>query len=348
MINVSEISLSSTATIKDALKLIDHGAVKIALIVDKNNHLLGTLSDGDVRRGLLKKKTLEHSIEDIYYKNPVCANENDSRDTLLNLIAKHKISQIPIIDKNKKIVDLFVLDDNLSTKQYKNTVVLMVGGLGTRLRPLTENTPKPMLEVGGKPILLTIVEGFVKSGFTNITMCLGYKSNVIQDFFQDGSKFGVEIEYISEDKEMGTVGALTLLKQKPKEAFFVMNGDLLTNFNYEQMLEFHESHNSKATMCVREYDFQVPYGVVNINNEDIVSIEEKPVHSFFVNAGIYLLEPECIDLIPNDEFYDMPTLIEKIIASKRKVVSFPVREYWLDVGRMDEFKKANQDIELLK
>jgi NDP-sugar pyrophosphorylase family protein len=205
-----------------------------------------------------------------------------------------------------------------------------------------------MLEVGGKPILLNIVEGLAKNGFTNLIMCLGYKSNVIQDFFQSGSDFGVQIEYIVEDKKMGTVGALTLLKQRPSETFFVMNGDLLTNFNYEQMLEFHEFHNSKATMCVREYDFQVPYGVVNLNNEDIVSIEEKPVHNFFVNAGIYLLEPECIDLIPSDEFYDMPSLIEKIIASKRKVVSFPVREYWLDVGRMDEFKKANQDIELLK
>jgi len=348
MINIVEISLSPTATIKDALRLIDHGAVKIALIVDKDNHLLGTLSDGDIRRGLLRKKILEDSIEDIYFKNPVCAYKNDSRDTLLNLIAQHKISQIPIIDKNKKIVDLFVLDDNLSIKQYKNTVVIMVGGLGTRLRPLTENIPKPMLEVGGKPILLNIVEGLAKNGFTNLIMCLGYKSNVIQDFFQNGSDFGVEIEYIVEDKKMGTVGALTLLKQKPNETFFVMNGDLLTNFNYEQMLDFHNFHNSKATMCVREYDFQVPYGVVNLNNEDIVSIEEKPVHSFFVNAGIYLFEPECIDLIPNNEFYDMPSLIEKIIATKRKVVSFPVREYWLDVGRMDEFKKANHDIEFLK
>ena len=241
MINVLNISLSPTATVKDALKLIDDGAVKIALIVDQQKHLLGTLSDGDIRRGLLRKKTLNDTIEDIYFKSPICANENDSKEILLNLSAKHKVNQIPIINDNKQIIGLFVLDDNLSTKQHENTVVLMVGGLGTRLRPLTENTPKPMLEVGGKPILLTIVEGFAKSGFTNITMCLGYKSNVIQDFFQDGSKFGVEIEYIEEDKEMGTVGALTLLKQKPKEAFFVMNGDLLTNFNYEQMLEFHES-----------------------------------------------------------------------------------------------------------
>lgn len=348
MINVLDISLSPTATIKDALKLIDHGAVKIALVVDNDNHLLGTLSDGDIRRALLKKKTLEDSIEDIYYKNPICANENDSRDSLLSLISRHKITQIPIINKDKKIVDLFILDDNLSSKSYENTAVLMVGGLGTRLRPMTNEIPKPMLEIGGKPILLTIVEGLVKSGFTNLIMCLGYKSNVIKDFFKSGSEFGVKIEYIIEDKKMGTVGALTLLKQRPKEAFFVMNGDLLTNFNYEQMLEFHQSHESKATMCVREYDFQIPYGVVNINNEDIISIKEKPIHSCFVNAGIYLLEPECIDLIPNDEFYDMPTLIEKIIASKRKVVSFPVREYWLDVGRMDEFKKANQDIEFLK
>jgi len=211
------------------------------------------------------------------------------------------------------------------------------------LRPLTEATPKPMLNVGGKPILQTIVKGFVDSGFTNFTMCLGYKSTVIQDYFRDGSDFGANIEYIVEEKRMGTVGALTLLSKKLNKPFFVMNGDLLTNINYENMLDFHIKYDSRATMCVREYDIEVPYGVVNITNENIISIEEKPIHSFFVNAGIYLLEPNCIDLIPDNEFYDMPTLFEKLIDTKEKITSFPLQEYWLDIGKLTDYERANAE-----
>jgi len=216
-----------------------------------------------------------------------------------------------------------------------------VGGLGTRLRPLTENTPKPMLKVGGKPILETIVKRFVDSGFIKITMCLGYKSDMIQEHFKDGSDFGANISYVIEEKRMGTAGALTLLKQKFDKPFFVMNGDLLTNIDFEKMLDFHVEHNSKATMCVREYDIEVPYGVVNSDNENIISIEEKPIHSFFVNAGMYLIEPDCIRLIPDNEFYDMPTLIEKLISANEKIVSFPLKEYWLDIGRMNDYERAN-------
>ncbi|MCF6173216.1 MAG: NTP transferase domain-containing protein [Campylobacteraceae bacterium] len=221
----------------------------------------------------------------------------------------------------------------------------MVGGLGTRLRPLTETTPKPMLPVGGKPILQTIVERFASYGFVNIVMCVGYKSNIIQDYFGDGSRFGVNIEYVLENKRMGTAGALSLLSdaQKPKEPFFVMNGDLLTNMNFENMLEFHSSNNSKATMAVREYDFQVPYGVVNVDNGKIINIEEKPVHKFFVSAGIYMLNPDAIELIPNNEFYDMPTLFEKYIELGENTMSFPLREYWLDIGRIEEYEQANSE-----
>ena len=217
----------------------------------------------------------------------------------------------------------------------------MVGGLGARLKPLTENIPKPMLNVGGQPILKTILKGFVDNGFTNITMCLGYMSNVIEDYFKDGSDFGANIKYIVEERRMGTAGALSLIKEKIDKPFFVMNGDLITNINYEQMLDFHEEQNSKATMCVREYDIQVPYGVVNVINEDIVSIEEKPIHSFFINAGVYLLDPECINLIPKDEFYDMPSLFEKMILTDKKTISFPLKEYWLDIGRMSDYERAN-------
>ena len=341
MINILKISLRVNSTIADALGAIDVGAIRIALVVDNDNKLLGTLSDGDIRRGLLKKKFLNDTIEDIYFRSPITANKNTSKKDLLDLCIANKIGQIPIVDKDLKTIDLFIVDDELSKRQYENHVVLMVGGLGTRLRPLTENTPKPMLEVGGKPILETIVNLFIDSGFTNITMCLGYKSNVIQDYFQDGSGFGANIDYIIEDKRMGTAGALTLLGRRLVNPFFVMNGDLLTNIDFEKMLDFHVENNSKATMCVREYDIEVPYGVVNVANESIISITEKPIHSFFVNAGIYLLEPECIDLIPRNEFYDMPALFEEMIKNNKKTISFPLQEYWLDIGRVADYEKAN-------
>ena len=340
MINISKISLHDNVTIMNSLDVISSGAVKIALVIDADNKLLGTLCDGDIRRGLSRNKTLNDTIEDIYFKNPVTAKRGTLREDLLRLCLINKISHVPIIDDDQKVIDLFLLDGELSKKQYANNVVLMVGGLGSRLRPLTKHMPKPMLNVGDKPILETIIKGFVDCGFTNITMCLGYKSNVIQDYFQDGSAFGASIDYIVEEKRMGTAGALSLLKKKSNKPFFVMNGDLLTNVNFENMLDFHELNNSKATMCVREYDIQVPYGVVNLNEEKIVSIEEKPIHSFFVNAGIYLLEPECIDLIPSNEFYDMPSLFEELILNNKKTVSFPLKEYWFDVGRIDDYEKA--------
>ena len=345
MKNIENIKLTINSTIKEALQIIDNGAIKIALVVNSEDILLGTITDGDTRRAILAGKTLEHTIEDVYFRTPTTVSINNTKEEIINICTSKKIYQIPVVDENNKVVSISILDEILKPTRHKNKVILMVGGLGTRLRPLTDTTPKPMLPVGGKPILQTIVEKFVSYGFINIIMCVGYKSNIIQDFFEDGSKFGANIEYILEDKRMGTAGALSLLSdtQKPEESFFVMNGDLLTNVNFENMLEFHTQNNAKATMCVREYDFQVPYGVVNIQNGKITSIDEKPTHKFFVSAGIYMLDNSCIDMIPDDEFYDMPTLFDKMIKANDSTVSFPIREYWLDIGRMDEYEKANKE-----
>jgi dTDP-glucose pyrophosphorylase len=343
MREIEKIKILAKSTIEEALSVIDAGGVKIALVVDNNNRLLGTLGDGDVRRGLLRKIKLEDTIENIYFKNPITANQGSSKESLLNLCSTNEVAQLPIVDKDMKVIDLFTLDEELLKKKHENQVVLMVGGLGERLRPLTENTPKPMLNVGGDPILKTIVKGFVDKGFTNIIMCLGYKANQIEDYFKDGSDFGANIKYIVEERRMGTAGALSLIKEKIDKPFFVMNGDLISNINYEQILDFHEKQNSKATMCVCEYDIQVPYGVVNLINEDIISIEEKPIHSFFINAGVYLLNPECINFIPTDEFYDMPSLFEKMILNGNKTISFPLKEYWLDIGRISDYKRANSE-----
>ncbi len=343
MKNINKIKLTPNATIKEALQIIDVGAVKFAVIVKDNNFLLGTITDGDIRRAILDGKSLEDSIEDIYFRTPTTVTVKSTKEEIINICTSKKIYQIPVIDEHGHVIDIKILDELLKAQVQNNKVVLMVGGLGTRLRPLTEHTPKPMLKVGNKPILETIILSFKKYGFTNIILSVNYKSEVIKEYFKDGSKLGVTIEYIHEEKRMGTAGALSLMRDKLLEPFFIMNGDLLTNIDFENMMDYHLKNSAMATMGVREYDFQVPYGVVNVNGIDIENIEEKPVHNFFVNAGVYILSEEILPLIPNDEFYDMPTLFEKTIANKMKTISFPIREYWLDIGRIEEFKKANSE-----
>ena len=341
MKNIEDITVKESISILEVMKIIDESSKQIAIVIDENNKLLGTISDGDIRRALLKNIPLTESVKEIYFKTPTVASINDSREEIINICKVKKIHQIPIVDSKGNLVGLEILDELISKEKKLNKVVLMVGGLGTRLQPLTENIPKPMLEVGNKPILQTIVEKFAEYGYLNIVMCINYKSHVIKDYFGDGAEFGVNIEYVSEKDRMGTAGALSLLKDKPQEPFFVMNGDLLTNANFEHLHNFHISNNSIGTMCVRDYDFQVPFGVVSIKDTKILSIDEKPMHKFFVNAGIYMFDPEILDYIPKNEFYDMPTLFKKLIDKNKKVISFPLREYWLDVGRIEEYEKAN-------
>ena len=343
MIDIEDIIVNESTIIMDVLKIIDKSSKQLAIVVDKNNKLLGTISDGDIRRAILKSISLENTVKNIYFRTPTVANINDSRESIINICTSKKIHQIPIVDDNGNLVGLEILDELISKQNKSNKVVLMVGGLGTRLKPLTNTTPKPMLYVGGKPILETIISKFASYGFVNIVLCVNYKSDIIKDYFGDGNKFGVNIEYIFEEKRMGTAGALSLLIENPDEPFFVMNGDLLTNVNFEHLLNFHLESNAMATMCVREYDFQVPFGVVELDVGKIKSIKEKPTHSFFVSAGIYMLSPAVLSHIPKDEFYDMPTLFEKMIKLKEELVSFPIREYWLDIGRIEEFEKANSE-----
>ena len=343
MRNIEDIVVKESTSIIEVLKIIDKSSKQLALVVDDSNKLLGTISDGDIRRALLKKISLNESVKNIYFKKPTIASINDSREEIINLCKIKKIYQIPIVDNEGSLIGIEVLNELISNEKKLNKVILMVGGLGTRLHPLTEKTPKPMLEVGKKPILLTIVEKFAEYGYTDIVMCVNHKANIIKDYFGDGAKFGVNIEYVLEDKRMGTAGALSLLKEKITEPFFVMNGDLLTKVNFEHLHDFHTANHSMGTMCVRDYDFQVPFGVVNIKNTKILSIDEKPLHKFFVNAGIYIFNPEVLQFIPKDQFYDMPTLFNKLIHENLKVVSFPIMEYWIDVGHIDELERANNE-----
>ena len=340
---VNDIKLSVNSTIKDALQTINNGGLQVAIVVDENDALVGTVTDGDIRRGLLNGLDLNSSVSLVVHKSPSVASVGDTKESILKIALAKKLHKIPLVDELGKLVGIEDIEDIIRPVSKTNRVVLMVGGLGTRLRPLTQDTPKPMLKVGNKPILQTIVEKFAEYGFVNITMCVNFNASIIRDYFGDGKEFGVNIDYVLEQKRMGTAGALSLLKERPSEPFFVMNGDLLTNVNFEHILNYHTLNKATATMCVREYDYEVPYGVVKMNDNKIIEIAEKPVQKFFVSAGIYMLSPEILDIIPQDEFYDMPTLFEKAIAQGKNVISFPIHEYWIDIGRLEEYQKANEE-----
>lgn len=344
MYKIDEIKINQNASIKEALEVIDKGAIKVAVVLSDDGLLLGMLSDGDIRRALLKGMSLGDSIAGIINKHPVVANINDTKERILELANEKKLHQIPIIS-NGKLIGIQDIREFLAPKNKPNKVILMVGGLGTRLRPLTNDVPKPMLDVGNKPILHTIVENFAKYGYTDIIMCVNYKSEIIKEYFGNGDKFGVKIEYVLENQRMGTAGALSLLQKRPKDDFFVMNGDLLTNVNFEYLHEYHKDSNALASICIRKYEMQVPYGVVNVRANKVTSIEEKPTQSFFVSAGIYMFSPIVLDFIPKGIFYDMPTLFSELLKHDFPIHPFPIREYWLDIGRMDEYRRANDEYE---
>lgn len=343
-----EIVVTENQTLLETMKIIDKTSLQFAVVVDKDHHLLGTVTDGDIRRGILRGEGLEVPITSIMNAHPTSAKSGLSTTKYKQLMRTKKLKQLPIVNEVNQLVDILFID-TFDTPKNKNQVVLMLGGLGTRLRPLTNNIPKPMLKVGNKPIIETIIDGFKQYGYTNFIFSVNYKKEVIQDYFQTGESFGITIDYIEEQKRMGTAGALSLLENRPTEPFFVMNGDLLTQINFDQLMQFHLEHQSVATMCVREYEYQVPYGVIETDGTDLVSIKEKPIHRSFVNAGIYVLSPEVFDYIPVDTFYDMPTLFETLIEHGKKTSAFPIHEYWLDIGQVDDFNRANEEYkELVK
>lgn len=336
-----KIVLSSHASIREAIQTIDEGALQIALVVDPDLCLLGTVTDGDVRRGILREISFDSPVSLIMNSNPIIASVHQTREEILAMMKQHCLHQIPLVDEKSRLVDLKVLENFLQHKQFQNCVVIMAGGLGSRLGPMTTDCPKPMLKVGGRPILETVICNFLEQGFYRFYISVNYKAEMIMEYFGDGSRFGANIEYLHESKKLGTAGALSLLPELPPDPLVVINGDLLTKVNFLQLFEFHQYHQAMATMCVREYDFQVPYGVVKVGQHSILAIEEKPIHRFFVNAGIYVLNPDVLRLIPPDSYCDMPKVFDNIIKLGLGTTAFPIREYWLDIGRPDDFERAS-------
>ena len=341
--NWKESMILPTASVKDVMQVMDESALQIAFVVDGENRLLGAVTDGDVRRSILRGGDLSQSVTAIMNSHPVVAPQGTERTAILRLMKAKSIRQIPLVDEDNHIVGLAQMEELLYRPQRDNAVVLMAGGLGTRLRPLTDKIPKPLLKVGAKPILETILESFLDAGFHRFYFAVNYKSQMIEDYFGDGSRFGVEIEYLHEKKRMGTAGALYFLPEVPQEPIFVMNGDLLTKVDFGELLDYHMEQGAAATMAVREYNYQVPYGVIDFDGERIAAIREKPSYSFFVNAGIYVLSPEAVARVDKEEFFDMPQLFNALVEAGQKTTVYPVREYWLDIGRMDDFERAQEE-----
>jgi len=334
----------SNKTIKDVIEILEYGGLRIALVVGDDNSLKGTVTDGDVRRALINDMSLDGLVSEIMNSNPVIAKTSDSREKLLIKMKSESILHMPIVNEHGKLCGLETLQQLIQTPSYDNPVFLMAGGLGSRLQPLTLDTPKPLLNVGSKPILETILEQFITAGFHNFFISTNFKSEMIQKHFGDGSSWSVSIQYINEEKPLGTAGALGLLPDNlPNLPIIIMNGDLLTKVDFQLLLSFHNEHDGIATMCVREYEYQVPYGVVDIEESQIKNIIEKPMHKFFVNAGIYVLDKTLIKKINGKSKMDMPDFLLKYV-DKPFIKAFPVHEYWLDIGHMNEYQLANQDI----
>jgi dTDP-glucose pyrophosphorylase/predicted transcriptional regulator len=345
----SKVTLKTSDSLETAIEVLNTGGLKITLVVDIKGKLLGTITDGDIRRALIKQLGMDCLVKDVMNSSPTTALFSDAPDLVMSIMKSKNLLHIPIIDKDSMLIGLETIQHLTYGKKYNNPVLLMAGGFGTRLHPLTDDTPKPLLSVGNRPILEIIIERFIKAGFHNFFISTYYKAQKIQEHFGNGSDWGVKIEYINEDTPLGTAGAIGILpKNLPKLPILMMNGDVLSMVNFENLLAFHQAQDGIATMCIREYEVQIPYGVVNIDKKQAKSIIEKPLQKFFVNAGIYVLEPEIVHKVSPNASVNMPNLLEQQINEGETVSIYPIHEYWLDVGQMEEFKRANKEIRFIE
>lgn len=340
-----QVLIGPGTSLRAALEIIERAGSKIALVVDEQRHLLGTLADGDARRGLLRGLSLGDSVSAAMHAKPVVAYEHEGRQAILDTMRQRRMHQIPIVSSSGVVVGLEVINDFFGQPLRDNPVVVMAGGMGKRLEHLTRDTPKPMLRVGSRPILETILLGFSAQGFREFHFAVNYKSEQIEDHFRDGADYGVRINYLREKKRLGTAGALSLLPRYPTLPLVVTNADLLTKEDFGHMLDCHVESCADATMAVREYEMQVPFGVVRECEGRIIAIEEKPVQSFLVSAGIYVLSPKVLELVPTDTYFDMPSLFEAVTASGMRARSHRIDGYWLDVGRLPDYERANLEFE---
>lgn len=340
-----KVTLPTSSTIQEALYVLNESGLRIVLVVNPEGKLLGTISDGDIRRGFMNGSSLSDLIDNVVHIEYLGVPPEMSRTQVLDLMLNNGIQQIPIVDKEQKLIGLHLWDEIRKPAPLSNKLFILAGGKGTRLAPLTDNCPKPMLQVGGKPILEHIVERARGEGIFNLIFSTNYLGNVIEEYFGDGKEFGVNITYVKEESPLGTAGALSLLNEPVNEPLLVSNGDLITDIRYSEMLEFHNSHQSFITVATRSHEWQNPYGVVLTSGSDVIGYEEKPLSKSNINAGVYVLDPGVLSLLQFNEHCDMPSLITKALGTGNRLYAYPMYENWLDVGRPIDLELANDRLE---
>lgn len=330
-----DVVVTPETTLGETVRRIEKSALQIALVVDKER-LIGVVTDGDIRRALLDGHGIDFPTGQVMNPMPLTLAVGTKPENALAFMRRHSIHHVPLVDSDGTLAGIYFIDELIGVVKHPNAVVLMAGGLGTRLRPLTDSCPKPLLPVGGKPILERIVERFVEQGFHQFYVSVNYMADAIMEYFGNGERWGACIEYLRETERLGTAGSLSLLPVRPTHAFVVMNGDLLTEVDFVSLLRAHEARQVLATMAVREYEMQIPYGVVDVCDGFIESLQEKPIHKFLVNAGIYVLQPAVLDRIPAGHI-DMPALFDGL-KGQRRTWAYPLREYWVDIGRLEDLE----------
>lgn len=340
---ISNFFVTPDLSLQMALKVIDQGAAQIALVVDKQERLLGTLTDGDIRRGLLQGASLETPAEQLMNRHFRFVRSSDDQAVVLEMMRREVLRQIPVLNHQGRVVQLLLLDELLSTPQFSNAVVIMAGGKGTRLRPHTESCPKPMLPVGDQPMLEILLEQCIACGFKTFYFSVNYLKEQIIEHFADGSRWGVTIDYLVEDEPLGTAGSLQLLPDSLVEPFLVLNGDVLTRFDPSQLLYFHDEHQAQATLCVREHQLTVPFGVVQTDGVELAGFEEKPSYRHLINAGVYVIHPQLLAILKPGQSTDMPRLLQAAQQAGHRVAVCPIHEYWLDVGRPETLQQAHRE-----
>jgi len=333
--------LPSSATIQQAIRNLDQVAIKIVLVANDAGELEGTISDGDIRRGLLRGLDISSPIASIIHRNALVVPPQMGRETVMQIMVANKIQQIPVVDECRHIVGLHLWDRITTPPLRANLMVIMAGGMGTRLRPHTEDCPKPLLPVAGKPMLEHIIERAKLEGFSHFVLAIHYLGHLIEEYFGKGERLQVQIDYLRERSPLGTAGALGLLSPRPEVPFVVTNGDVITDIRYGELLDFHIRHQAAATMAVRVHEWQHPFGVVQTEGVDIVGFEEKPIARSHINAGVYALDPKALAVLEEDAHCDMPALFERLQARAMRTVAYPMHEPWLDVGRSEDLVKAN-------
>jgi dTDP-glucose pyrophosphorylase len=329
----------------DAIKVITAGGQKIALVVDESRILLGVVTDYDVRQAILNHIDFQCPVTEIMARNPVTAKEGVSDEEIVRIIQDQYRHQIPVVDSEGRLVDIHFIGEyqHLDKPPNRKTAVIMAGGFGTRLKPMTDHTPKPLLLVGGRPILFIMLDQILTEKFDHIFITLNYKSEMIVDAINAEQKYKGKIDFIFENKPLGTAGSLSLLPERPADPFVVINADLLTSLSLNEMLAFHLNEENHVTMATKRESNSIPYGVVEFNGSKVTKLDEKPTFTYFVNMGVYVINPEVLDLIGKETYIDMPNIVEQLLEAEKQVGGFPVHEYWLDIGNHDQFEQAQED-----